>query len=84
LLITKKQLEELPESAREEVERIHGKHVYRNPDDHNEYFSVPNQTINTPQPFAGDGAALSKRSHDDVFAENVKLEQEHIEAKRRK
>jgi hypothetical protein len=84
LLITKKQLEELPESAREEVERIHGKHVYTNPDDKNEYFAVPNQTINTPQPFAGEGAELSKRSHDDVFAENVKLENEHIEAKRRK
>jgi hypothetical protein len=84
LLITQKQFDELPESAQEEVKRIHSKHVYKHPENHDEYFAIPNQTINTPQPFAGEAGALSKRNHDDVFAENVKLEEDRIKAKHHK
>jgi hypothetical protein len=74
LLLEPKHIKELSEIAQEEITRLHGEHKYKVGEE--EFVAVPLRTTNTPQPFAGAAGALSKESHDDIFAKNVQLDKE--------
>jgi hypothetical protein len=74
-LVTDRQLKyDFPEIVQDEVKKLHDGQRYEV--DGENFIAVPRNTVNTPQPFRGAAAGISKESHNDIFARNVELDKQ--------
>ena len=74
LMVPPRRLQELPKATADEIVRLHGMNKYTILGE--ECIPIPMRTINTPQPLNHVEGLSAKRTHSDLWKENVEIDTE--------